>query len=133
MEQAVYSRIDSDQITFDVPEMVPINANGKSYWMGCHTETSETDLKAALGTLIYNDFRDDGHDHTDYYDADCESDEQPLHKITFGYDFAVSKYEITFDEWDACVKDEGDDSCTYKPADQGWGRVDRPVINVSWE
>src|SRR5262249_50892071 len=38
---------------------------------------------------------------------------------------------VTFDEWDACVQDGG---CRgYAPADQGWGRGRRPVINVSWD
>ncbi|MCP4684115.1 MAG: formylglycine-generating enzyme family protein, partial [bacterium] len=66
-------------------------------------------------------------------DSNCTDNEKPLHKITFGYDFEVSQYEITFEVWDACVEDEGDDSCTYRPEDQGWGRGSRPVINVSWD
>jgi formylglycine-generating enzyme required for sulfatase activity len=41
----------------------------------------------------------------------------------------VGKFEVTFDEWDACVDDGGYD---YRPKDQGWGRGKRPVINVSW-
>jgi formylglycine-generating enzyme required for sulfatase activity len=41
----------------------------------------------------------------------------------------VGKYEVTFAEWDACVADGG---CEHKPDDQGWGRDDRPVINVTW-
>jgi formylglycine-generating enzyme required for sulfatase activity len=43
--------------------------------------------------------------------------------------FAVGRFEVTFDEWDACVADRG---CEKKPADQGWGRGKRPVMNVSW-
>jgi formylglycine-generating enzyme required for sulfatase activity len=38
---------------------------------------------------------------------------------------------VTFDEWDACVADGGCNG--YKPADEGWGRGQRPVINVSWD
>jgi formylglycine-generating enzyme required for sulfatase activity len=38
---------------------------------------------------------------------------------------------VTFDQWDACVADGG---CKgYRPADEDWGRGNRPVINVSWE
>jgi formylglycine-generating enzyme required for sulfatase activity len=37
---------------------------------------------------------------------------------------------VTFAEWDACVREGG---CSYRPNDQGWGRGDRPVINVSWD
>ena len=36
----------------------------------------------------------------------------------------------TFAEWDVCAVDGG---CgRYRPDDHGWGRGDRPVINVSW-
>ncbi|MEO1610517.1 MAG: SUMF1/EgtB/PvdO family nonheme iron enzyme [Pseudomonadota bacterium] len=50
--------------------------------------------------------------------------------VTISRSFAVSKYEVTFDEWDACV-DAG--ACNgYKPGDRDWGRGRRPVINVSW-
>jgi len=44
--------------------------------------------------------------------------------------FALGKYEVTFDEWDACVAAGG---CDRQPDDEGWGRADRPVINVSWD
>jgi formylglycine-generating enzyme required for sulfatase activity len=53
------------------------------------------------------------------------------HRVTIATPFAVSKFEITFDEWDACVKDGGCGG--YRPDDQGWGRGKRPVINISWE
>jgi formylglycine-generating enzyme required for sulfatase activity len=54
----------------------------------------------------------------------------PQHKVTIARPFAVGKYEVTFDEWDACVAAGG---CAHKPGDQGWGRGRQPVINVSWE
>ena len=57
-------------------------------------------------------------------------DEGPQHTVTIARPFAVSKYEVTFDEWDACVAAGG---CTHKPEDAGWGRGKRPVINVSWD
>ncbi|NEZ03085.1 SUMF1/EgtB/PvdO family nonheme iron enzyme [Wenzhouxiangella sp. XN201] len=43
--------------------------------------------------------------------------------------FAISQTEVTFAQWDACVADGG---CGHNPDDEGWGRGDRPVINVSW-
>ena len=55
--------------------------------------------------------------------------EQPAHDVTIDYLFAGGKFEVTFAEWDACVTDGG---CTHQPDDEGWGRVTRPVINVSW-
>ncbi|WP_376696543.1 SUMF1/EgtB/PvdO family nonheme iron enzyme [Wenzhouxiangella sp. EGI_FJ10305] len=44
--------------------------------------------------------------------------------------FALAKTEVTFAQWDACVQAGG---CSHRPADHGWGRGDRPVINVSWD
>ena len=58
-----------------------------------------------------------------------DDDEGPQHQVTIGYSFAMGRYELTFAEWDACQVDGG---CTHRPDDRGWGRGDRPVINVSW-
>ncbi len=44
--------------------------------------------------------------------------------------FKLSKHEVTFAQWDACVADGGCNG--YSPDDEGWGRSNRPVINVSW-
>jgi len=57
--------------------------------------------------------------------------EDPQHPVTIAGNFAVSRFETTFDDWDACVALGG---CRgYQPGDQGWGRGMRPVINVSWD
>jgi len=54
--------------------------------------------------------------------------ESPRHSVTIPRAFAVSKFAVTFDEWDTCVALGG---CT--PAwDGDWGRGKRPVINLSW-
>ena len=45
--------------------------------------------------------------------------------------FEIGRTEVTFAQWDACVAAGGCGG--HRPADQGWGRGDRPVINVSWE
>ena len=59
------------------------------------------------------------------------SDEGPQHRVTFARQFAVGKFAVTFDEWDACV---GDGGCNgHRPEDEGWGRGKRPVINVNWD
>lgn len=59
-----------------------------------------------------------------------DSDERPVHSVTIASAFALGKYEVTFDEWDACVADGG---CKgYRPFDQYWGRGNRPVIGLSW-
>ena len=62
---------------------------------------------------------------------DCFSDERPVHNVSIQQAFAVSKYEVTFAQWDACVLGGGCGG--YRPDDEGWGRGTRPVINVSWE
>ena len=57
-------------------------------------------------------------------------DERPVHRVTIGQPFAVGVYEVTFDEWDACVSEGGCGG--YRPDDEGWGRGRHPVINASW-
>ena len=62
---------------------------------------------------------------------ECFDREFPVRDVTIPYSFAVSKYEVTFDDWDLCVSAGGCEG--YSPDDGGWGRGARPVINVSWE
>ena len=66
--------------------------------------------------------------HSDAWFA--EDHERPYHPVTIAEPFAVGRYEVTFDEWDACVAEGGCDC--YEPEDEDWGRGRRPVINVSW-
>ena len=56
-------------------------------------------------------------------------DEGPQHRVTITRPFAAGRCEVTFAEWDACAAAGG---CRLRPSDQGWGRADRPVIDVSW-
>ena len=56
-------------------------------------------------------------------------DEGPQHKVTIAKPFAVSKFDVTFADWDACVSVGG---CP-KATDSGFGRDTKPVINVSWD
>jgi len=55
--------------------------------------------------------------------------ENPMHRVTFAKPFAIGRHEVTFGEWDKCV-DEG--GCKYRPDDRGWGRGERPAVNLSW-
>ena len=57
------------------------------------------------------------------------SDEQPVHAVTIGKPFALGKYEVTFEAYDAFATATG----RSEPSDSGWGRGNRPVINVSWD
>lgn len=54
-----------------------------------------------------------------------------LTAVTIEKPFAIGKFEVTFAEWQACARDGG---CAgnQAPADGGWGRERRPVVNVSW-
>jgi len=51
------------------------------------------------------------------------------HKVQLTKPFAMSRYELTFDEYDRFAQATG-----HKlPHDKGWGRGALPVINVSWD
>ncbi len=56
------------------------------------------------------------------------ADEGPQHEVTIAQPFAVSKFEVTFADWDACVVAR---SCPLVEDDGGSGQ--NPVINVSWD
>jgi formylglycine-generating enzyme required for sulfatase activity len=57
--------------------------------------------------------------------------EAPKHEVSISEPFAVSRFEVTFDDWRTCVKGGG---CQHNgtPSDRGWGRGKRPAINISW-
>jgi formylglycine-generating enzyme required for sulfatase activity len=59
-----------------------------------------------------------------------EEDKQQ-HEVTIVGPFAVSRFAVTFDQWDACVAGGGCNK--YWPEDAGWGRGTRPVIYVGWQ
>ena len=57
------------------------------------------------------------------------ANEGPVHQVTVPT-FAVSKTEVTYAQWDACVAGGG---CgAFAVPDHGWGRDNRPVVGVSW-
>ena len=56
--------------------------------------------------------------------------ERPQHEVTIARPFAVAKFALTFDEWDACAA-HGD--CKPHVVESGWGRGRRPAIKVSWD
>ncbi|MEN8260453.1 MAG: SUMF1/EgtB/PvdO family nonheme iron enzyme [Pseudomonadota bacterium] len=59
---------------------------------------------------------------------DKEQPDERQHEVVVD-DFAMGKYPVTFAEYDAFCEATG----RKKPADEGWGRNRRPVINVSWK
>jgi formylglycine-generating enzyme required for sulfatase activity len=64
-------------------------------------------------------------------DGEGNADERPRHKVTIAEPFAVGRFAVTFDEWDAARAAGG---VTHDPSGQvgGSGRR-RPVIDVSWD
>jgi formylglycine-generating enzyme required for sulfatase activity len=68
--------------------------------------------------MMGSDFEESGH-----------PDEKPKHEVNIPRNFALSKTEITFDQWDACVAAT---RCNAA-ADDGAGRAGLPVFNVDWD
>ena len=89
---------------------------------------SEARARKAIGEMVDitgGTFRMGALTRRDYNTAPSE----PAHNVTIS-DFRIGKYEVTFAQWDSCV---ADGRCGgYQPDDNGWGRGNRPVINVSW-
>ena len=56
-------------------------------------------------------------------------DGELIHEVTIKESFAIGRREVTFAEWDLCVEAG---ACQTRPDDNGWGRDNLPVINVSW-
>ena len=71
---------------------------------------------------------------SDEDEADRDDDEGPRRNVTIAKSFSVGVFEVTWNEWNACVRDGDCAEVSGKgfAADNGWGMADRPVINVSW-
>ena len=59
--------------------------------------------------------------------ADGSDDEKPVHSVTLS-DYYIGRHEVTFADYDAFCNATG----KTLPDDEGWGRNQHPVINVSW-
>ena len=59
---------------------------------------------------------------------DRTASEGPQHEVTIATPFAVSRFEMTFEEWDACVAAAACPRVTDR-----WGRGPMPVIDVNWD
>ena len=58
----------------------------------------------------------------------CDDSEKPVHEVVIPRSFALSVHEVTVEDYDRFRY--SDDS--YEADDEGWGRRQRPVTNVSW-
>ena len=45
----------------------------------------------------------------------CDDSEEPIHEMSIGQSFALSEFEVTFAQWEACVVDDG---CVCRPEDR---------------
>ncbi|MEJ0038128.1 MAG: formylglycine-generating enzyme family protein [Gammaproteobacteria bacterium] len=71
-------------------------------------------------------------------------DSERQHRVTIAKPFGVSKTEVTWDQWEACVRDNVCNGAavdaalrlkldgTPNPDFVDWGRGTRPVVGVSW-
>lgn len=57
-----------------------------------------------------------------------QESERPVHTVQVAA-FKLGQYEVTFEEYDVFAAATG----RVKPNDQGWGRGNRPVLNVNWD
>ena len=57
-----------------------------------------------------------------------DDNESPVHEVDIPTGFYFSKFEVTFAQYDRFAQATG----RQLPPDNGWGRENRPVINVSW-
>ena len=58
----------------------------------------------------------------------CAAPETPVRVVNIATPFSISKHEVTFAQYDRFARAAG----RRRPDDAGWGRGDRPVVNVSW-
>ena len=57
-----------------------------------------------------------------------DDDEGPQHEVIIAQPFALGVYAVTFSEYDRFCEATGKET----PSDYGWGRENRPVVDVSW-
>jgi formylglycine-generating enzyme required for sulfatase activity len=63
-------------------------------------------------------------------EVDRYKGEDPLHRVTFVRPFAVGRFTISFDEWDACLADGG---CDGNKGDDKFGRGRMPAQGISFD
>jgi formylglycine-generating enzyme required for sulfatase activity len=64
-------------------------------------------------------------------EPDRSKGEDPIHRVSFAKPFAVGRFTISFDEWDACLADGGCGG--IKGNDNGFGRGRMPAQGIDFE
>lgn len=112
-------------IVFVLITLSGISINPETHWFTFNNvkavEKSKSEMNSQMiyvqgGTFQMGDTFGDGYNY-----------ERPVHQVNIR-SFSIGKYPVTFAEYDAFCDATG----RAKPSDQGWGRGDRPVINVTW-
>ncbi len=62
-------------------------------------------------------------------EMDHEADEGPRHRKRITQSFAIGRHEVTFEEYEQFTRAKK----KRIPENEGWGKENRPVINVTWE
>lgn len=62
-------------------------------------------------------------------EPELDQNELPRRRVRVG-SFAIGQFEVTFEQWDACV---AAGACRPIDNDEGWGRASRPVIHTRWD
>ena len=120
--EALELLVEAEQSVPLKPEMMEIRAG--HFWMGCNRDRnrdSNREERRAVDSKRRNR-------PANPPPLCTNDDEQPVHEVRVGT-FELSKYEVTFAEYDRFTTVTGRE----RADDEGWGRGGRPVIKVSWE
>ena len=60
----------------------------------------------------------------------CRDENAPVVEVKIARPFAAGVFEVTVDEWAACLRAGG---CSHDPPEWNPGRANRPVTDVSWD
>ena len=122
IEQNSQTKVNEGAISppeFNWPPTKPFSIWQDKY-VGLHDDTFPEMLSLPGGQFVMGSPIDE---------VGSRDDERPQRSILVPA-FAIGRFAITFAQWDA-ARDAGAD--LRHPNDDGWGRGDRPVINVSWD
>lgn len=112
--------------------LIPLGGVGVWLWeehmpfkmtlLGAASTVASIHVAPEMVTIPAGNFRQ-GNVHSEDY-----PNELPPHNVHIKK-FAMGRFEVTFEEYDRFAIATG----LTLPRDEGWGRGNRPVINVSWE
>ncbi|MFO1433569.1 MAG: formylglycine-generating enzyme family protein [Candidatus Competibacteraceae bacterium] len=112
-------------------------------WLPYHLQCLQQQTAAALGlSVVFRDRLQRGGEGPELVvipagrflmgspmrEAGRRKDERQ-HQLVMAHPFALGRYPVTFAEYDRFASAMG----RSLPADEGWGRDRRPVININWE